>query len=119
MVSFDLKFSSEKCNVVCNTFGISNPNRKIFSLNNAELSDLDITINNGITLITGHSGVGKSTLGKLLKEKYNFFDIKDIKISNTDLPIIDILKNDFKESIYFLNISGLSEPYLYLTPYFR
>lgn len=117
MVSFDLKFSSEKCNIVCNSFGISNSHRNIFNLNNIELSSLDSTINNGITLITGHSGVGKSTLGKLLKEKYNFFDIKDIKISNCELPIIDIIGYDFKEAIYFLNIAGLSEPYLYLTPY--
>lgn len=117
MVSFNLDFSSEKCTLVCNNFGIDSRNRNIFKLNGLEPNNLGFDINNGITLITGHSGVGKSTLGEIIKERYGFFDIKDIVINDVNLPIIDLIDADFKNSIYFLNIAGLSEPYLYLTSY--
>ncbi|WMR96251.1 ThiF family adenylyltransferase [Mergibacter septicus] len=74
--------------------------------------DIQNTISNSRILLLGIGGIGCVVLDNLLR-----LGIKDIKISNGDLPIIDILKYSFKKSIYFLNISGLSEPYLYLTPY--
>ncbi|MDG6828940.1 ABC transporter [Glaesserella parasuis] len=117
MISFNLDFSSEKCALVCSNFGISSRHKNIFNLNDLDPNNLGFDINNGITLITGHSGVGKSTIGEVFRERYSFFDIKDIIISDVNSPIIDIIDADFKDSIYFLNIAGLSEPYLYLTSY--
>ncbi len=67
MISFNLDFSSEKCALVCSNFGISSRHRNIFNLNDLDPNNLGFDINNGITLITGHSGVGKSTIGEVLR----------------------------------------------------
>ncbi|MEX2784352.1 hypothetical protein AB3331_04030 [Streptococcus sp. H49] len=68
-----------------------------------------------ITYITGPSGSGKSLLGKYIKKKFNFVE-NDMKF-NKKVPIIEALSGTFRENLYYLNMVGLSEAFLYLTTY--
>jgi len=74
-----------------------------------------------IIYITGSSGGGKTTLLKamksfLIEKGFKVVDFKEVDFRK-DIPLIDVLMErgmSFKDALYYLNVSGLSEAYLYI-----
>ncbi|OFD70547.1 hypothetical protein [Bacillus mycoides] len=100
---------SDKYREVIRVFGINPKVRHIY--NNFDFEEnLD-----GITYITGCSGSGKTTLSKEICLHKGYVQVK--KDFEKNVPIIDILNKNFKDTLYYLNMVGLSEPYLYITNY--
>ncbi|MCW9732900.1 ABC transporter [Avibacterium sp. 20-15] len=113
MTKVSLSFNnSKKTSLTCKLFGIVNLERCLFDFSSIE----SIEKLYGITLISGISGVGKTIIGKYLKNKFEYVDIDNEKFDK-NIPIIDVIDRDFEKSIYYLNLCGLSEPYLYLTTF--
>lgn len=102
--TFSLKYDE-----VLRVFGIDHKTREIYNDFNFE-ENLE-----GITYITGCSGSGKTTLGKEISNSRGYIEVK--RDFNKNIPIIDVLNKNFKDTLYYLNMVGLSEPYLYITNY--
>jgi len=101
--------NSSKCNEVLHLFNLKDKDR-VLKIPQSEMVDTS-----QITLITGPSGSGKTTFGKRLAVEYEFRTFIDD--FNQELPIIDIIDRNFLDSIYYLNLMGLGEPYVYITKY--
>lgn len=103
-------YKSKNINKIEEMFGIVPKEREIFK--NPDLTFLE---NSQICYITGPSGSGKSVLGRLIQDTYQYKEVE--KDFDVNVPIIDALDLSFSEALSALNMAGLSEAYLYLTPY--
>ncbi|UQS83962.1 hypothetical protein [Bombilactobacillus thymidiniphilus] len=106
----DLDSSSSYVKKIQNMFGITNSERIIYDDVN-----LDLIKDAQITCISGPSGSGKSLIGRTIEKRYGYSKVP-LKVEN-EIPIIESLNVPFEKSLYYLNMVGLSEAYLYLTPY--
>ena len=77
--------------------------------NNLEISDFNVLY------ITGMSGSGKSSLLKRMVEQYSFIEPKIDEFSNK--PIVDCIGKNTEDALYYLNVCGLGEAFLYIKPY--
>jgi len=101
--------TSEKCKEICRIFLIDDNRKEIYKSENIKIN------NEEIILINGASGTGKTTFAKDLARTYRFIRIKDDFQKN--IPIIDVFADDLAQSMFYLNVVGLAEPFLYLTSY--
>lgn len=92
-------------------FGISESNFKEIRFP----EEVDKIKDSNITFITGPSGSGKTSLGKYIKEKLGY--VENNMYFDKQKPIIDSLSGSFRQTLYYLNMVGLAEAFIYLTPY--
>lgn len=95
--------------------------KEIFALTSKKINNRIITpdINfdfEGVVYITGFSGTGKTSLIKKFKKLYQDYE-EPTKPLNEDIPIIELVGKDIEDAIRILGQVGLTEAFIYLTPY--
>ena len=98
---------SQKAIEVCDRFRYSAKEKILYD-------DIDFEPE-GLVLITGKSGCGKSTVLKELAEKYEYESVLDIE--NVEARVIDLISLNLSDTISVLSKAGLSEVPLFLTKY--
>jgi len=98
---------SQKAIEVCNRFQYSAKEKILYD-------DVDFEPE-GLVLITGKSGSGKSTILKELAAKYQYEPV--LEIENVEARVIDLIALNLSDTISILSKAGLSEVPLFLTKY--
>lgn len=106
-----LKEPSERIFKISDAFGIGIDE----NVKQVILKDFTIPTDFTVLYITGMSGSGKSSLLNVMKKEYNFNEV--IFDEQTDKPIVDCIGTDLENALYYLNIVGLGEAFLYVKPY--